>query len=335
MIDLRPHTPRHKMLRGSLVALAAFGLLVVVPTVLSAQDWAGRGRVQGRVEDENGNPVEGATVKLTKVGTEKGPPEEIKTNKRGMWSYLGLGGGQWRIEITYPGYAISDGTIPVSEFGSNQAPVVKLQPSGGAAAAEAPAVSAAEEAASKALAEASALLGEGKYAEARTIMEGTLEAMDDVNKKVAMMLNIAKTHVQEGDSASAIGVLEEALALDPAHVESLKLVSSLLVNEGRQAEAEAYMAKLPEGQKIDPNALLNQGIQKYNNNDLDGALTDFDAIVSDYPDNADAYYYRGLVNLGKANNDLAIADFSKMLELAPDHANAGEAKQFLDYLKSQ
>lgn len=307
---------------------------IVAPAL--AQDWAGRGRLSGVVTDEAGEPIQGATVTLRVPGTDKGP-DPLTTNKRGRWSYLGLTGGTWEISIEYPGFAASVGTAPVTEFGAGQTINTTLKPASAVAAAaadvDAEAVAAAEEATAK-LSEASALLDQGNYVEARVLMEEALENLDE-SKQAEVLLAMAKTHYQEDDMDATIATLERALAADPEHVESLKLISSVLMNEGRVEDAEVYMARLPEGEKVDPNALLNQGIQKYNANDLDGALADFDRIVSEYPDLPEAYYYRGLVHIGKGNSAEAIADFQKMLELAPDHANATEARQFLEYLESQ
>lgn len=322
--------------RFTLPCLGLLLLSTLVATAASAQDWKGRGRVQGLVSDENGEPIDGATVTLRRGGADGAGPEPLTTNKKGRWSYLGLTGGPWNVTIEYPGYAVSEGTMPVSEIGANELLRTSLDPAS-AVAAEDPAAAAAlaaESAATEALTRAQSLLASGDRAGARAAMTEALESLDQA-KHPQVLLAMAKSYVEDGDTAAAITTLENSLAIAPDDVESLKLISSILVNEGRQEEADAYMARLPEGAKIDPNALLNQGIQKYNGNDLDGALADFDAIVADYPDNADAYYYRGLVNMGKAQLEPAKADFRKMLELAPEHPNAGEAQQFLEYLESQ
>ncbi|MEM6701893.1 MAG: carboxypeptidase regulatory-like domain-containing protein [Acidobacteriota bacterium] len=322
-----------------LTLLSCFFLLtgLALATAASAQDWKGRARVQGLVTDENGQPVVGATVTLRRGDADGPGPDALTTNKKGRWSFLGLTGGPWNVTIEHPGYDVSEGTMPVTEAGTNDLVRTQLDLAGAAAAAEDPAVAAANaaaSAASDALTRAGSLLSEGKGAEARAAMAEAMESLDAA-RHPQILLSIAKSHFQDGNTADAISTLEKGLAIAPEDPESLKLISSILVNEGRQEEANAYIAKLPEGAKVDPNALLNQGIQKYNGNDLDGALADFDAIVADYPDNADAYYYRGLVNMGKGLLDPAKADFQKMLDLAPDHANAGEAKQFLEYLSSQ
>src|SRR5579863_5681665 len=80
---------------------------------LMAQEWRGRGRLQGVIKDEQGNPIVGA--KLTfRLGTDKvdpakpGPPP-VLTDKSGKWSVLGLGQGTWSILIEAEGYNSSEG----------------------------------------------------------------------------------------------------------------------------------------------------------------------------------------------------------------------------------
>jgi thioredoxin-like negative regulator of GroEL len=315
----------------------------VVLAVLSAgtglaQDWVGKGRIQGIVTDDAAKPVAGAIVRLKKAGG--GGPEELKTNDKGRWSYLGLSGGTWEVEIEAPGFAISEGSFPVNEYGVNDPIRVQLQkPTVAAPAAGGTAAPAGEDAAKVAeatqkLGEAGKLIEGGKLEEGRKLLYEALPLLDGP-KQASVYLQIARTHYQQGDSASTLEVLEKGLAVDPGHVDSLRLISSILVNEGRPEEAQPYISRLPAGQKIDPNALLNVGIEKYNANDLDAALAQFDQVVASYPELADAYYYRGLVHMGKGNNALALADLTKLLELDPNHANAAEAKQFVDYLKSQ
>ena len=60
----------------------------------------------------------------------------------------------------------------------------------------------------------------------------------------------------------------------------------------------------------------------------------FQKVIASYPDNANAFYYLGLVQMGQEKNAEAIASFQKVLELEPGHANAAEVQQFLDYLGS-
>lgn len=334
--------PRLSPHLGRLVPLLAALLLAFSALPSLAQDWKGRGRVQGIVTNAAGDPVEGAQVTLRQQGGSEGGPEVLTTNKKGRWTYLGLTGGTWKATIEHPDYAIAEGPMRVSEFGSNEILETQLKSasavaasSGGSkvdAAAAAAAANAAE--ASDALSRAGALIDQGNYDEGRALMEEALAKLD-ASRQPAILLAIARTHFAQDNVEQTLATLERALVIDPNHVDSLKMAGSVLVNEGREAEAEAYMARLPQGQTIDPSALLNQGIRKYNEGDLDGALADFDGVVASNPNLADAYYYRGLVYLGKANNEASKADFAKMLELDSDHPNAAEAREFLEYLSSQ
>ena len=98
------------------------------------------GRLQGKVEDENGDPVEGATVTLLKNDL---GPEPLTTNKKGRWSYLGLRGGTWTVQIESDGFIPSEGAVSVTEFGVNPSVDIQLRPHprGGAQGGRGPAVS--------------------------------------------------------------------------------------------------------------------------------------------------------------------------------------------------
>ncbi|MEZ5332988.1 MAG: tetratricopeptide repeat protein [Thermoanaerobaculia bacterium] len=147
-----------------------------------------------------------------------------------------------------------------------------------------------------------------------------------------VLLQIARTHDVEEDRAGAISALERALEVDPDNAPALQLIADLLAREGRDEEAEAYLARLPADAELPPDMLLNAGIRDYNDNKMDEALAQFDRVVRQDPTLADAYYYRGLVHLNLGHNAEAKADLEKLLELAPNHPNAAEAQEFLDFL---
>lgn len=304
---------------------------------LSAQAWAGRGRVQGEVRDESGKPIDGARITLRK-GTERvdpnaDGPKPITTNKNGKFSFLGLAGGPWGILIEKEGYLPSEGQVPVNEFTVAQPinialkkPSQEMQQKATEASGNAKAKVAIEE--------ANALLGQSKFADARARYEQALALLevDDPILKSSIQRTIARTWFEEGKTDQAIDTLKKSLEVKPDDVETLQLLSTLLVSAGRETEAEAYMAKLPAGTKVDPNSLLNLGIKLYNEKDLTGALDKFDRVVKDNPDLATAYYYRGLTYLGLNKSAEAKADFQKLLELDPNNPNAEEAREFIKSL---
>ena len=290
----------------------------------AAQDWTGRGRLQGKIEDENGEPVEGATVTL--LNNDLGP-EPLTTNKKGRWGYLGLRGGTWTVQIERDGFIPSEGVVSVTEFGVNPSVDVQLR--------RIPEEMLREAAAQQSLAllgRGNELLAEGKPAAARAEFETALAALDEENHPPVLM-GIARTYYQEDNLEQAEATLHRVLEVDPDHVEALKLLSSMLVATGREEEAIIFMDRLPEGELLDADAYLNVGIDLYNKGDLDAALEEFGEVVERFPELSAAYYYRGLVLLGQKKNDEAAADFEKLIELEPDGPRAAEAKEFLSYLK--
>ena len=310
----------HRITIPSLALLLLLGSLA--PAV--AQDWTGRGRLNGQVVDENKNPVEGAKVFLLLDG--KGP-DPISTNKKGRWSYLGLVGGAWTVRIEADGYVPREGPAQVSEFGANKALVITIRPIPEEVLAEAAATEAM-----KHLEAGNQLLSEGKAIEARAEYEAALAELEPENHPPVLM-GIASTYYQEDNLQATEETLDQVLEIEPDNVEALKLLSSMLVAEGREEEAKVLMERLPEGEVLDADAYLNVGIDAYNDGRLDEALAQFDEVVQQFPDLPEAYYYRGLVLLNQENNDGAITDFEKLLELAPDHPKAAEATSFLEYLK--
>lgn len=314
-----------------LAAVAAIAALRPAPA--GAQDWKGRGRAQGVVlSEDDGEPIADAKVTLRLAEKPDDGPEPLTTDKKGRWSYLGLTRGTWTVLIEHPDYVSTESSVKVTESGPPPKPVVVRVRSLQSVIDEETAKRSAELRAK--LEKANELFSEGSYTEARAEYEKTLEDIDEESQPEVLM-GIARTYYLEDKEPDAIATLEKILAINPDHVDALKLLSSLLVSEGRTEEAQQYIARLPEGEKLDPNAILNPAIDKYNAGDLEGALADCDSVVANYPDFAEAYYTRGLVHLALTQNDLARADFQKLLELAPDYPKREEVEQYLDYLGSE
>lgn len=334
---------RHLFLFFACFVIAA---LLVAAAPVSAQSWAGKGRLQGEIRDENGKPLEGATITLRK-GTERvdpkaDGPKSIKTNKNGKWSVLGLAGGAWGILIEKEGYATSEGQASVNEFAVAQPINISLKSMATLqAAAQAEAAKAGKSIepsgnakAKAALEKAAAAQQAGRYAEARTGFEQGLALLEEADPSVrlSVLRAIADTYAKEGDQAQAIATLERALQIDPADAVSLQIIATALINQGKEKEAEAYIARLPQGTKIDPDTLLNAGIKSYNDKDLKGALERFNRVVQENPDLPTAYYYRGLTYLGMNQSAEAKADFEKVLQLDPNHPNADEVREYIKAL---
>jgi tetratricopeptide (TPR) repeat protein len=308
-------------------------LLLLAGLPVFAQSWAGRGRLQGEIKNEQGKPVEGAQIWFRMGESAIDPsnpgdgPKPITTTKYGKWSILGLAQGSWRVLIVKEGYLPSEGQVKVLEGGAPPPPIVttlKVIPKEAQQAAKG-------NEALEALERGNQLLTQEKYAEARAEYEKAIAQLEPANHP-PILRGIARTYYQEKNTEKAVETLKQALALKPDDVESLRLIVNLLVASGREKEAQEYMAKLPPGSTVDPATLLNIGIKYYNEGKMPEALAEFDRVVKENPTLPDAYYYRGLVYLATGKNAEAKADFQKLLELDPKHPNAKDAQDFLKSL---
>ena len=293
----------------------------------TAQDWSRTGRLDGVIKDESGQPVVGARVKLSTADQPSAGPPWIEASESGRWSYLGLAGGSWRVLVEAPGHQSSGHTVVVEPFGIGTTLDVIL--------------SAVSEEELRELTDAETLLRiqaadlkllGGRFVEAREAYEEVIVDLEP-GERAQVLLQIAKTHKGEGNPNEGIASLERALEDDPEHVESLEHISNLLIAQGREAEAQAYMSRLPETTTLEANAYLNVGIHHYNAGDLEAAKELFERVVTAYPESADGYFYRGLILLSQGESELSAADFVQALQLEPRGRHAPEARKFLEYLE--
>lgn len=334
-----------RAMRGPVVGTYATGCRLVVMGLLGAllasasfaQAWVGRGRLGGGVQDLDGNPVEGASVRLTLDGD--GPEEQILTNRKGRWARAGLAGGSWEVFVTKPGYIPSQHTVRLNEYAAAaERPFVQtaLEPGGQSEAdGSAAAVDEGEsgQAARKSLERGNELLRVGDFEGAIAVLDEALPSLGE-GGRAAVLIAIAQAQVQLERDEEALASLESALTYAPANVDALQLISRRLTAMGRAEEAQEFLARLPENLRADPEILLREGVDLYNQNDFEGARSKFDVVIEAEPEWADAYYFRGLAHMAAGENAAAAADFRRLLELEPDGEKAEEARQFAEYLES-
>ncbi len=310
---------------------------ILLGSALAAQPWVGRGRLSGSVEDLEGNPVEGASVQLTLDGA--GPEERVVTSARGRWARAGLAGGSWEVLVSKPGFISSQHTVRVNEYASaSERPFLKteLEPRGESAAdGSTAALDEGDDAqvTRESLERGNDLLRAGDFEGAIGVFREAMPSLG-AGGKAAVLVAIAQAQVQMEQDEEAVATLEEALGHAPGSVNALQLISRRLTALGRADEAEQYLARLPEDLRQDPEVLLLEGLELYNQNEIEEARAKFEAVVAMEPEWADAYYFRGLARMAMGENEAAVADFRKLLELEPDGERATEAAEFAEYLES-
>lgn len=310
---------------------ARLGVLLMVVTLssaaLQAQDWRGKGRVDGWVKDANGQPVADAKVQLSR---ESGGGTSTKTNKKGYWSVMGLIGGQWNVDVSAPGFETRKLAVTLSEAARIPPMEVKLEKAAAALPQEGVAAGGAGPQIIEAIQEGNRLIGEKKYPEARALYEKALAA---VPGNAAILKGIAQTYAGEGNKDKAVETLRKVAEADPADSESRILLASLLLEGGKLEEGKAMLEALPEGAVKDAGVYANLGILFMNKSKPADAAAYLTKAMELAPADADLYYYRGLAYMQEKKNVEAKADLKKYLELKPEGPEAKEIREILEALK--
>ena len=310
-----------------LAGLAATFILLIGAQSAMAQAWSGAARIKGEVTDLQGNPIKGAKVIYRMMQDRETGPAAMYTDKKGHYARLGLRGGTWLVTVEADGYERWQGP---SELYSHSAPdVLKVEMK------ELP----KEVLRAQHQFKAQEKLTKGKELMAKGDFEGAqklyFEALDDVEKvdKPIIYNVLANSYLAQGNTAKAEEILRASLAVNPDNVDCLKSLCSIVASQGKVEEAEELYKKIPEGEVLHQNTTMNLGMAHYNKSEMDIAKKYLDKTVKDHPDVAQAYYFRGLINLS-LDQAVAKADFDKFISMAPDSPQAAEAKEYLKYLNA-
>ena len=308
-------------------------LAVLAASALSAQDWTGRGRLEGSVKDMDGNPIPNATIALRWTDG-KGP--DVKANDKGRWARMGLNGGAWNIDISAPGFQTKKTSYNVSQAGRNEPINVQLEK---AVPQEAPheELSVGGKKISKETADAIDKANEAwtakDWAGARANYEKVLTELPD-NQGVLEHLEYACYNSKQYDDA--LNYAKKVVAVAPDDTNSWLIIAEIELQKGNLDEGKAAIEKVPDEKIPDAGPYLNMGINYYNKNRGAEAEQWFTKAITkapDSPDNADAYYYRGLSRFAEKHTEDAKADFEKYLQVAPTGSNADTVKELLNSMK--
>jgi len=298
--------------------ISAAWVCLAFATVVAAQDWRGVGRLAGRVTDESGAPIDGATVKGQRIGSQGGPT--TKTNGKGEFVLAGINEGQWNIDVEKQGYETAHGSAGVQEHSTNPSVSFRLKK-----AAVDPNVVITDE-----LVKAADLIKQQKWADARTIYTNLLAKYPQAWQVEPY---IARTYFEEKQYDQAIEHLQKAVEHDPTNVDYKLQLATTYTAAGKKDEANKTVASIEESKINDPAVLTNVGINLFNDKKPDEAMTWFNKTIERFPQYPDAYYYRGITEVQLDKPAQAKTDLQKFVELAPNAPEAATAKGILEKLK--
>jgi tetratricopeptide (TPR) repeat protein len=295
--------------------------ILAAQTLVFAQGYKGKGKLKGLVTDQEGNPIEGVTVKLY---CERGASGfEVKTDKDGEWKAFYIRGGPYDIDFEKAGYMPKKMSANISEFGKNPDLEVTLQKMEGLVVTD----DLKEE-----LQKGNDLYDQEKFEEAiqsyQTIIEKNPETY-------VLYRNIGNCYFQMGNFEKAQEFYQKVLEKDPDDTESILGIGNTFANRGQDEKALEWYSKIEFEKISDSMVLYNIGSNFYSQGKHQEALKYYRKAVEIKSDFQDALYQLGLVNLTLGNNQEAIDVFQEYLKYDSETGRAEQVRNFIEFLKKK
>ena len=308
--------PRISPVAPSVLVLA----FAVAPGAL-AQDWTGMGRLEGRVVDASGKPVEDATVKLDHPARGGGPT--VKTDKKGKWAYLGLVAGSWNLDVAAEGYATRQVKVNLPNEGA------RSRRSKSSSRRPRPRVR--------------------RPRSCRHSPRPRRPTRPSVTRKQSPSTRSCSPCVPTSPppSTSSIGFanirlrryepalahLQKVLDADPANVQIRGIAAQAALEGGMLDRGLELLKGIDETAIKSPDLFFNIGVNFLNANQPEQAIAYFTKAITVDPGYADGYFRRALAYVQINRIAEARADLGKLLELAPEGASADAARKTLEQLE--
>ena len=308
------------------MAVVLIGVLAL-STVTAAQN-RGKTKAQGKVVDEQGQPLGDVIVAAVMDGMDK-PFQQTKTNNKGEWKVENLAAGKWKFFFGgKQGLEEKSVDMDVAESGTVSVPDVKL-----AKPVDHDAVISGE------IQKAAELMKGGKPAEARKIYEDILAKYPEAQPPFRAQVYgaVAQTYVAENNAAGAAEQLKKATEADPSNTDLQLVYGEMLMQSNdpaQKAQGEKLLLGIDISKVKDPFPYMNVVIGQINAQKPDEALALLNKLMTQFPTETSLYYYRGRANLAAKKLPEAKADLEKFVAGAPPSAREiADAKKILEQMK--
>ncbi len=333
---MRTHLIRHIRLHAGQVLAAALLVVSIAATALAQQPV-----FRGKVVDEAGKPVPGATMEF--AAQFQSLVRQAKTDNKGEFLIVGLPSGEFQITTKMDGVGEDISRTRVTQ-GQNVPITITLRPArpttplvaataggGGAEAAK-------NAAAVLALAKAgSEHLNAGRNDEA-------IAAFNEIVGKAPTCsdcyFNLGMGHLNKKQYAEAEAAFKKAIELKADHVNAHTQLASVYNAQKKfdlaaesSAAASKYSAAAPGAAGGNAELSYNQGVTLFNGQKFAEAKAAFESATKADPMHALAHYQLGMTALNLGDFALAVSSLEKYLALDPNGPKAAEVKASLPALK--
>ncbi len=294
-----------------------------------AQEQMGKGRINGSVVDEAGNPVEGALITVESLSTET--KLEGKSDSKGHFAVAGMGTGMWRITASKPGYASSYIQMNVRQLTTNPPITFTLKKMTGLAALK------TDEKSFALFEKGNTLLKEEQYDEALKVFEEFLSTYPEIYQ---VHLNIGTCYLKKDDldkaAAEFLLVLDKALQThgdykkDPeATFRAFSGLGEIYLKKGDFQAAQKQFSQALEISPRDEVAAYNVGEVFFSNQQIDEAIRYFEMAIQIKKDWSKPYLKLGYVYLNKGDFTKSLEYFNAFLQMDPENPEAAQVKNVI------
>ncbi len=310
------------------------GLLMLFVLSLSvsltlAQEQTGKGRINGTVVDEKGQPVEGALILVESMKTET--KFQGTSDESGHFAVAGMGTGYWRITASKKGYASSSINLNVRQLTRNPPITFTLKKMTGFAALM------SDEESFQLFDKGNLLIEEEKYDEALELFEEFKAKYPEIYQ---VHLNIGNCYLKKGDLEKAEAefqlVLDKTLEMhgdykaDPAtSLRAFTGLGELYIQKGDFNKGQEYFAQAVEISPEDEVAAYNVGQIFFSNQRSDEAIKYYKLAIQIKEDWSKPYLRLGYAYLNKGDFDAALKYLNKFVEMDPENPEVSQTKNMI------
>lgn len=324
------HISRRKNLKSGLLIFLALSL---IGTSTFAQEQTGKGRISGTVVDEEGQPVEGASVLVESVTTET--KFQGVSDKSGHFAVAGIGTGTWRITAIKKGFSSSSLNLNVRQLRRTPPITITLKKMGGFEALM------TDEASFQLFDRGNSLVEEEKYDEALEVFEEFKTTYPEVYQ---VHLNIGTCYLKKGDLEKAEAafqfVLDKTLELhgdysadSPASLRAFTGLGELYILGGDYEKGQEYLTMALAISPEDEVAAYNVGQIFFSNQRPDEAIKYYKLAIRIKEDWSKPYLRLGYTYLNKGDFNAALEYLNKFVEMDPENPEVPQTKKMIETIE--
>jgi tetratricopeptide (TPR) repeat protein len=302
----------------------AFVLLIAVFLLYSfalGQGYKGKGKVKGIVTDQDGNPIEGVTIKLYSQKAASG--FEVMTDDKGKWKAFYIRGGPYDIDFEKDGFLPKKINLNISEHNKNPDVEISLQKIEGMVLTEE---------LRKELKSGNALYDQAKYEEAIQAYQAIVAKFPDAH---ILYRNIGNCYFQMEKYEKAEEYYLKVLEKEPDDHQAMLGIGNTYANRDQNDKALEWYNKIDFEKISDPMVLFNMGSNFYTQGKHQDALKYYRKAVELKDGFLDALYQLGLVHLTLGNNQEAAEVFNDYLQHDSESGRADQVRNFIEFLKKK